>query len=157
MNPIAMIGNLVCDSLKIDFDDELGPDDFPIGFTATITLKHGMPRDRDAIESMFNRGAGRIYEISDDMSSSADKQTKVDDQTKDPDKSSKPDLIGPIITGQGRSGRSMGEVRLKPGYQSTGSTLKFTNSSAQNDLDSISDLAAANSGNIGLSSHVLAP
>ena len=155
MNPIAMIGNLICDSLKIDFDDELGPDDFPIGFTATITLKHGMPPDRDAIESMFNRGAGRIYEISDDMSSSADKQTKVDDQTQDTSK--KPDLIGPVITGQGRNGRSMGEIRLKPGYESTGSTLKFTNSSAQNDLDTISDLAAASSTGVGLSSHVLAP
>lgn len=157
MNPIAMIGNLICDSLKIDFDDELGPDDFPIGFTATITLKHGMPRDRDAIESMFNRGAGRIYEISDSMSSSADKQTAVDDQTDDPAKTGKIDLIGPIVTGQGRNGRSMGEIRLKPGYESTGSTLRFTNSTAQNDLDSISDLAAASANSIGLSNHVLAP
>ena len=36
-NPIAMIGNLVVKDLSIEFYDELGPDDFPIGFKATIT------------------------------------------------------------------------------------------------------------------------
>lgn len=78
MNPIAEIGNLICKDLTITFSDELGPDDFPIGFKAEITLEHGMPRDRDGIEAMFNRGMGRIYELPDKYSSSADGQTEVD-------------------------------------------------------------------------------
>lgn len=83
MNPIAMIGNLICTNIEVEFDESagLGPDDFPLGFTVTVTLDHGMPRDRDAIESMFNRGSGRIYELPKNFMGSADKQTKVDDQT----------------------------------------------------------------------------
>ena len=77
-NPIAMIGNLVVKDLAIEFYDELGPDDFPIGFKAIITLEHGMGRDRDAIESMFNRGFGRIYTLPTEFRSSADGETKVD-------------------------------------------------------------------------------
>lgn len=80
-NPIAMIGNLICYDCSIKFSDELGPDDFPIGFTATITLKHGLGRDREAIESMFNRGSGRIYTLPSTFRSSADGETKVDDNT----------------------------------------------------------------------------
>jgi hypothetical protein len=81
LNPIAMIGNLIVKDVNIQFSNELGPDDFPIGFTATITLDHGLGRDRDAIESMFNRGYGRIYTVSDAFRSSADGETKVDDYT----------------------------------------------------------------------------
>ena len=83
MNPIAMIGNLICEDVTIKFSDELGPDDFPIGFTATVKLAHGMGRDRDAIESMFNRGFGRIYALSELHKSSADGETKVDMYTGD--------------------------------------------------------------------------
>ena len=56
MNPIAMIGNLICNNLEIEIDETagLGPDDFPLGWSITVTLEHGMARDRDAIESMFN-------------------------------------------------------------------------------------------------------
>lgn len=81
LNPIAVIGNLIVEDCKIEFSDELGPDDFPIGFTATINLKHGMPRDRVATESMFNRGAGRIYSLPAELKSSADGETKVDNYT----------------------------------------------------------------------------
>lgn len=80
-NPIAMIGNLVVRDLNIEFYDELGPDDFPIGFKATIKLDHGLGRDRDAIESMFNRGFGRIYTLPSEFRSSADNETKVDEHT----------------------------------------------------------------------------
>ena len=80
-NPIAMIGNLIVKDVKFKWSNELGPDDFPIGFTATITLDHGLGRDRDAIESMFNRGFGRIYTLSKSFRSSADGETKVDDYT----------------------------------------------------------------------------
>lgn len=84
LNPIAMIGNLICTNIEVEIDDEagFGPDDFPLGWTITITLDHGMKRDRDAIESMFNFGNGRIYELPDKFGSSADDQTSVDDQTK---------------------------------------------------------------------------
>lgn len=62
-NPLMMIGNLVCTNSKIEFNDELGPDDFPTEIKVTITLEHGMPRDKDGIESMFNYGQGRIYAL----------------------------------------------------------------------------------------------
>ena len=61
-NPVAMIGNLVCEDLKISFGDTLGPDDFPTEITATITLKQARERERGEIESMFNRGEGRLYQ-----------------------------------------------------------------------------------------------
>ena len=81
LNPIAMIGNLIVKDVRFQWSDELGPDDFPIGFTATITLDHGLGRDRDAIESMFNRGYGRIYTLSKNFRSTADGETKVDAYT----------------------------------------------------------------------------
>ena len=61
-NPVAMIGNLVCEDLKISFGDTLGPDDFPTEITATITLQQARERERGEIESMFNRGEGRLYQ-----------------------------------------------------------------------------------------------
>ena len=83
LNPIAMIGNLICTGVEVEFNEEagLGPDDFPLEFTITVSLEHGMPRDRDAIESMFNRGSGRIYELPDRFNSSADFETTVDKET----------------------------------------------------------------------------
>ena len=80
-NPIAMIGNLIVKNCEITWEDELGPDDFPIGFKAVITLDHGLGRDKDAIESMYNRGYGRIYTLPSEFRSSADGETKVDDYT----------------------------------------------------------------------------
>jgi hypothetical protein len=61
LNPIAMIGNLVCNGVKIAFNDELGPDDFPTEMTATISLMPGRQRHRGDYESFFNRGKGRLY------------------------------------------------------------------------------------------------
>lgn len=81
LNPIAMIGNLIVKDVNIKFSDELGPDDFPISFEATIKLDHGLGRDRDAIESMFNRGFGRIYTLPLEFRSSADGETKVDENS----------------------------------------------------------------------------
>lgn len=63
LNPMMMIGNLICTGIKIEFGEELGPDDFPTELKATITLEHGMARDRAGIESMFNRGQGRLYSL----------------------------------------------------------------------------------------------
>ena len=61
-NPVAMMGNLVCEGLQISFGDVLGPDDFPTEINATITLKQARERERGEIESMFNRGEGRLYQ-----------------------------------------------------------------------------------------------
>jgi hypothetical protein len=61
LNPIAMIGNLICKSVKIGFNDELGPDDFPTEMKVAITLEPGRQRHRGDWESMFNRGNGRLY------------------------------------------------------------------------------------------------
>ena len=83
LNPIAVIGNLICEDVTFNLGKELGPDDFPDELEATITLQHGMARDLDAIESMFNRGAGRIYQAPDYAKMfagqiSSDQETKVD-------------------------------------------------------------------------------
>ena len=61
-NPIALIGNLICDGVAIEFGETLGPDDFPTHMKATFTLKHGRDRERGEIESIFNRGDGRLYQ-----------------------------------------------------------------------------------------------
>lgn len=61
MNPIAMIGNLICTDLEIEPGDTLGADDFFTEIKFTIKLKHGKPRDKGDIESMFNLGNGRLY------------------------------------------------------------------------------------------------
>jgi hypothetical protein len=56
-----MIGNLVCNNVKITFGDDLGPDDFPTEMKATFFLQPGRQRHRGDYESMFNRGNGRLY------------------------------------------------------------------------------------------------
>lgn len=81
LNPIAMIGNLVCDSVEVEFGNELGPDDFPLEMRVTVKLEHGMARDRDAIQSIFNRGMGRIYDLPDSFRGSAEGETAVDKRT----------------------------------------------------------------------------
>lgn len=83
LNPIAVIGNLICEDISFEFGEELGPDDFPDELECTVTLAHGMPRDLAAIESMFNRGAGRIYQAPDYIKMwgsepSSEQETKVD-------------------------------------------------------------------------------
>ena len=67
-NPIAMIGNLICDDVSIEFGDTLGPDDFPTTMKATYTLKHARARERGEIESIFNRGDGRLYQSTQETS-----------------------------------------------------------------------------------------
>lgn len=62
MNPIAMIGNLICKGVSISFSEKLGPDDFPTEMYATFQIEHGRDRERGEIESMFNRGEGKLYQ-----------------------------------------------------------------------------------------------
>ena len=72
-NPIAMIGNLICDKVSITFGEALGPDDFPTSVKAVFSLKHGRDRERGEIESIFNRGDGRLYQSS--MPTTSDAQS----------------------------------------------------------------------------------
>lgn len=60
-DPIAMMGNLICTEAKFSFNDVLGADNFPTELKCSITVEHGRPRDAGDIQSMFNRGQGRIY------------------------------------------------------------------------------------------------
>jgi hypothetical protein len=80
MNPMMMMGNMICLGSKTEFSDELGPDDFPSEIKTTITLEHGMPRDKTAIESMFNKGRGRIYSVPKgyELSFASDSQSPID-------------------------------------------------------------------------------
>lgn len=59
--PIMRIGNLICTGFEMEFDEELGVDDFPTGMRWVVNLKYGRPRDKGDIESLFNYGQGRIY------------------------------------------------------------------------------------------------
>lgn len=81
MNPIAMVGNLVCTSMKISFGEKLGPDDFPTEILATYNLRHARDRDKGEIESMFNRGQGRLYQST--IKTSANMQSFVSRATID--------------------------------------------------------------------------
>ena len=49
LNPIMVIGNLICTDMKVEASDELGPDDFPMELKVTYTIEHGMPRDKAGI------------------------------------------------------------------------------------------------------------
>jgi hypothetical protein len=60
MNPIMVMGDIICKSCTMKFDEELGPDDFPTGVTFTVALQQGKPRDKAAIERMFNLGRGKM-------------------------------------------------------------------------------------------------
>lgn len=60
MNPIANIGNLVCNGCDVEFNDVLGIDDFPTEVTFKISLKHGRIRAKQDWESIFNSGNGAM-------------------------------------------------------------------------------------------------
>lgn len=81
LNPIMTVGNLICTDMKFECSDELGPDDFPMEIKVTYQLEHGMPREKSSIQSMFNRGNGKIYDLPDYIRASSDYETKVDNYT----------------------------------------------------------------------------
>ncbi len=69
LNPIAMMGNMICEGVKIKLNNILGPDDFPTELIAEYQMRAARQKHRGDFESMFNRGNGRLYlgkfEISD--------------------------------------------------------------------------------------------
>lgn len=81
LNPIMVCGNLICKKMDVEFGEELGPDDFPLELKVTYTIEHAMARDKAAIQSMFNRGSGRIYKLPDYIKAVSDQETKVDKYT----------------------------------------------------------------------------
>lgn len=60
MNPIFVMGDLICTKTTAKFDEEIGPDDFPTGITFEVSLQQGKPRDKTAIERMLNQGIGSL-------------------------------------------------------------------------------------------------
>ena len=60
MNPIMVMGDLLCSKCVMTFDTEIGPDDFPTGVSFKVTLQQGKPRDKVSIERMFNLGESQL-------------------------------------------------------------------------------------------------
>ena len=60
LNPIMTMGDMICTSCDMAFDEEMGPDDFPTGVTFTVGLQQGKPRDKVAIERIFNLGETKM-------------------------------------------------------------------------------------------------
>lgn len=60
MNPILVMGDLVVSNCTMKWDEEMGPDDFPTGCTFAVQLHQGKPRDKAAIERMFNLGETKM-------------------------------------------------------------------------------------------------
>jgi hypothetical protein len=145
LNPIAMIGNLICDSIEVEFGDELGPDDFPLGIKVTVTLDHGMVRDKDSIQSIFNRGMGRIYDLPDGFAGSADYETRVDKYTGNQSVTgSQPSFAGgTFIAGAETNGGKFGKAAIKPNAMSGSTSVwnreKFSAVSANQDLEFTGD------------------
>jgi hypothetical protein len=61
LNPISMMGNMICDNTTMTMGEGLGVDDFPTEVKFEVNLKHGKPRDKGDLENMFNMGRGKIY------------------------------------------------------------------------------------------------
>ena len=60
-NPMMMIGNLALEDSTIGFEGPFTIDDVPSTIVFTVKLRHAMPRDKYAIQKMFNYGNTRYY------------------------------------------------------------------------------------------------
>jgi len=98
-NPIAMIGNLLCEKVSISFGEALGPDDFPTSVKAIYTLKHGRDRERGEIESIFNRGDGRLYQSSMPTTSDAQSYDAIGTVTGETLRTAVPDVFDQSLYG----------------------------------------------------------
>jgi len=81
MNPIMVMGDLLCSKCVMTFDTEIGPEDFPTGVTFKVTLQQGKPRDKVSIERMFNLGESQLMSTKLTPTSS-EKDTFGEDNTK---------------------------------------------------------------------------
>lgn len=91
LNPIAMMGNMVCTDMEMTMGEGLGYDDFPVNVAFTCKVSHGKPRDAAAIEAIFNAGKGRYMhtpfaaEIKDLPQEMQDQYAKISEQRKSAD------------------------------------------------------------------------
>lgn len=60
LDPIAAVGDLICEKCTMTLGKKLGADDFPTEVEFTVVLKHGRPRAKQDIESIFNLGGGGL-------------------------------------------------------------------------------------------------
>jgi len=75
-----------------------------------------MPRDRDAIQSVFNRGMGRIYDLPDEFD--VGRQTAVDKYTQDENTSGEPLAIRGWMAGPSKlGGRTGPSIQKQPTNQ----------------------------------------
>lgn len=83
-NPTMMIGNLICKNMEVSFNEEMNFEGMPTEVSFKISLEHGRPRDAGDIQSMFNRGNGRIYHYMDKEinESSSTRHSNIDEGTK---------------------------------------------------------------------------
>ena len=72
MQPIFVMGDLICVKTSAEFDEEIGPEDFPTGITFSVMLQQAKPRDKTAIERMLNQGIGSLTATRLNPPSSAD-------------------------------------------------------------------------------------
>jgi hypothetical protein len=94
-----MIGNLLCEKVSISFGEALGPDDFPTSVKAIYTLKHGRDRERGEIESIFNRGDGRLYQSSMPTTSDAQSYDAIGTVTGETLRTAVPDVFDQSLYG----------------------------------------------------------
>lgn len=60
-NPFFVSGDMICKSVSIDFKSELGYNDLPAEYTATLEFEPARNHGIDGIGSKLNGGKGRIY------------------------------------------------------------------------------------------------
>jgi hypothetical protein len=97
LNPIAMMGNMICTDWEMTMGEGLGYDDFPVNVAFSCKVSHCKPRDASGIEVMFNAGRGRymhtpflaeVDQLPDDMKRSIlqlnGQMKKTDSNTVDP-------------------------------------------------------------------------
>lgn len=117
MNPMMMMGNMICTSSKLEFSEELGPDDFPAEIKVTISLEHGMPRDKAGIESMFNKGRGRIYALPKgyEQTLASSSQSPIDTSIKSRYKLMRNELAGSSKEADGKTAEQKQTEKTDPG------------------------------------------
>jgi hypothetical protein len=127
LNPIVMMGNMICDNATMTLGQGLGYDDFPMEVSFELDIKHGKPRDKGDIENMFNAGRGRIYASAKGIKDILNLKG-LEVQTY----GSKPDA---------------GTSNIQPNANSGAATSSVNNENISNTNSNQSDAIASNSGN----------
>lgn len=104
VNPIFVMGDLVCSNVTMQWDQELGPDDFPTGVTFSVTLKQGKPRDKTAIERMLNLGQTKL-------TSGAVRGSSTDDTFGDENNKLWNDVYSPNGQSKGKTSQALDAIK----------------------------------------------